>query len=387
MQKTIEFLEKAKKVHGDRYNYDKVEYIHCREQVIIQCNIHGEFKQTPSVHLGGAGCSACARDSAGHKNRATKKDFLRKAKETHGDKYDYTQVEYKGINKKVTIICPDHGIFNMTPKSHYRGSGCRECANLRVKAKSNKRSKIKFFERLSKMDIDLDLSLINYKDSTTKVRVRCKEHGVIEVYPHNLLRKKGCTKCYHEKLKTEIDEFIKRAKEIHNGIYNYDAVNYVNSKTKVQISCSKHGIFEQIPNSHLLGFGCEKCGNESTAEKIRVLPIELERLVSKVKGAVKDSYLRRKYRKNTKTSKILGCEWDEFKEYLENNPYGFTTEERDLDLDHIIPISSAKTEEDVYKLNHYTNFQLLPHDYNCYIKRDKPWDVDHFEEWLNSNIK
>ena len=55
------------------------------------------------------------------------------------------------------------------------------------------------------------------------------------------------------------EEFIQRASTIHNNKYLYDKVNYVNTSTKVTITCPIHGDFKQTPNNHLQGQGCQKC--------------------------------------------------------------------------------------------------------------------------------
>ena len=90
------------------------------------------------------------------------------------------------------------------------------------------------------------------------------------------------------------------------------------------------------------------------------------------------------HKKDTKTENILGCSVKEFKEYLNDNLYGFTYDDKNIDLDHIVPISSAKSQECAIALNHYSNFQLLPKEYNRNIKIDNPFDLNHFENWLGA---
>jgi hypothetical protein len=95
------------------------------------------------------------------------------------------------------------------------------------------------------------------------------------------------------------------------------------------------------------------------------------------------SFIRNKgFSKNDVTSEILGCTFEEFKEYLEDNPYGFTIDDSGLDLDHIIPLASLSTEDEIYEANHFSNFQLLPAEYNRNIKKDNPWNQEDFEDWL-----
>ena len=124
---TKEFIEKAKKIHGDKYDYSKVNYIKARIGVNIICPIHGNFFQAPYSHLGGCGCPKCANDLTGDRCRMTTEDFIRKSKELHGNKYDYSKVNYITSRDKVCIICPEHGEFCQRPNDHLNGQGCSRC--------------------------------------------------------------------------------------------------------------------------------------------------------------------------------------------------------------------------------------------------------------------
>ena len=120
---TDEFIAKAKKIHGDKYDYSKVKYIDTKSKVCVVCPEHGEFWQTPHNHLSGQGCPKCGVE----KQTSTKEEFIKKAKEIHGDKYDYSKVDYSNAHTKVCIICPNHGEFWQTPNNHLRGHGCPKC--------------------------------------------------------------------------------------------------------------------------------------------------------------------------------------------------------------------------------------------------------------------
>ena len=118
-----EFVEKARKVHGDKYDYSKVNYVTSTKKVIIICPTHGDFEQTPERHLRGRGCQKC-----GGTQKLTLNDFLNKAKEIHGDRYDYSKVEYINSITKVCIVCPTHGEFWQTVGNHLSGHGCPICS-------------------------------------------------------------------------------------------------------------------------------------------------------------------------------------------------------------------------------------------------------------------
>ena len=104
-----------------------------------------------------------------------------------------------------------------------------------------------------------DYSLVEYINSYTKVKIICKEHGVFVQRPNNHLSGQGCPKCKIDKNKKSIINITEEFNNIHDNTYNYSLVEYINSHTKVKIICKKHGIFEQTPSNHLKGKGCPKC--------------------------------------------------------------------------------------------------------------------------------
>lgn len=120
---TEEFIKRAKKVHGDKYDYSKVNYITQLDDVIIICPKHGEFLQCAKTHMRGFGCSKC-----GGVYKPTTEEFIENCKKVHGDKYDYSKVEYVNNKSKVMIICKTHGEFLQNPNNHLSGSDCPKCA-------------------------------------------------------------------------------------------------------------------------------------------------------------------------------------------------------------------------------------------------------------------
>ena len=122
---TEEFIRKAREVHGDKFDYSMVIYKGSRVKVPIKCNTCGEiFFQEPRIHLSGkSGCKTC---SAKRKiKRLTTEEFIKKAREIHGDRYDYSKVVYgKTNNDPVTIICPIHGEFQQKPRLHLENKAC-----------------------------------------------------------------------------------------------------------------------------------------------------------------------------------------------------------------------------------------------------------------------
>ena len=259
---TEEFIRRAKEVHGDRYNYSKVEYVNEYTKVCIICPKHGEFWQIPVHHLNGSGCPYCAG-----KIRLTTEEFIRKAKDIHGGRYDYSKVEYVNARTKVCIICPEHGEFRQTASEHLRGQGCPKCAQEKKKDSSLTSTTEEFIRKAKEVHGDrYDYSKVEYVNVRTKVCIVCPEHGEFQQMPNNHLNGQGCPKCGQEKRNSNTEEFIRKAKEVHGDRYNYSKVEYVNAYTKVRIICPIHGDFEQNAHSHLNGRGCPKC-NESQMEK------------------------------------------------------------------------------------------------------------------------
>ena len=123
------FIEIAKTVHGNKYDYSKVLYKDSKTKVNIICPKHGEFWQTPSKHMAGQGCPECSYITTANKTRKNTEQFINEAKLIHNNKYDYSKVEYKNVYNKVIIICPKHGEFKQTPHHHLNYHGCPSCNN------------------------------------------------------------------------------------------------------------------------------------------------------------------------------------------------------------------------------------------------------------------
>ncbi len=135
---TEEFLERVKIIHGDKYDYSQTKYVKADEKLIIICPEHGMFKQSPHQHLKGCGCQKCGSIKLAESLKNTLEEFLERVKIIHGDKYDYSLVEYVNIYTKIKIICKEHGIFEQSPQSHLRGYGCHKCRSSRLENKIRK---------------------------------------------------------------------------------------------------------------------------------------------------------------------------------------------------------------------------------------------------------
>ena len=299
-----EYIIEAHKVHGDKYDYSKVDYKSKKEKICIICPEHGEFWQIAQSHLSGHGCPKCAIEHCSDTQRLSKEDFISKAKSIHGDKYDYSKVEYVNAQTKVCITCPEHGEFLQVPNAHLRGSGCPKCGGKLVNNTED------FISRSNEIHNNkYDYSKVKYINSQTKVCIICPKHGEFWVTPNNHLRGKGCPKCSGKYKTTQ--EFIELAKKVHNNKYDYSKTIFVNNATKVCIICPEHGEFWQRPYQHLNGNGCPECAFEKTKERLRLTTKEFIRKACEVHGDKYD-YSKVEYVGNNTLVCIICPEHGEF---------------------------------------------------------------------------
>lgn len=194
------------------------------------------------------------------------KEFVRKSKIVHGDKYCYLKAIYDGSKTTVAIICKNHGEFVQSPNKHLSGRGCPKCGRA-LRAKSLSKSKEDFIVEANKVHNDkYDYVKFIYANNREKGVVICPDHGRFQQTPSNHLRGSGCPKCaieYNIKRKTSsIEEFIEKSSKIHNNKYDYSKAIYRGDGVKAEIICPDHGEFQQSPSNHLQGRGCLKCSGK-----------------------------------------------------------------------------------------------------------------------------
>ena len=270
---TEEFVMKARSKYGDLYDYSNVRYVNSKEKVCIICPKHGEFWMTPNSHLRGHRCPKCFGTP-----KKTLEQFIEEARKIHGDKFDYNKVVYDGEDVKVCIICPEHGEFWQTPYSHLKGRQCPACSKVQRITQNI------FLERSKKIHNDkYDYSKVKFEHVNKHVCIICPEHGEFWQKPGIHLRGYGCPICGGSKRLTN-EEFIKKAKLVHEDKYDYSKVNYINTSTKVCIICPEHGEFWQTPNSHLFGAGCPTCPESNMEGEVRHLLIANNIVFEQEKG-------------------------------------------------------------------------------------------------------
>ena len=203
------FIEDAIALHGNKYGYDKVVYKTNKDEVIITCPKHGDFPQTPNTHLRGHGCPQCADEKTGDRCRMTLEEFLLRAKEKHGDKYDYSLVTkdtFVDSHTDVEIICQKHGKYEQIPSDHLSGRGCYWCGK------------------------------------------------------ESMVQKQALTR----------DDVVRRCNEIFGNKYDYSLfTEYHSKKDIIQVICPKHGAWSVRVSNHLYNqSGCPSCKRSFGEERI-----------------------------------------------------------------------------------------------------------------------
>ena len=187
-----EVIKKARELHSDIYDYSKLVYKKSSEKFTVICKIHGPWQTTYHSHISvKRGCPKCAGWGR------TSKEVIKKAKEVHGNTYDYSKLKYKNAKDKFKVICRKHGVFETSYHNHIRRkSGCPQCSHIGRLRKPNR---------------------------TT-------------------------------------EDVIREAKLIHGDTYDYSKLVYINTSEKFTVICKIHGPWEVLYNGHVkLGNGCRKC--------------------------------------------------------------------------------------------------------------------------------
>lgn len=255
--KQSDVIEQFSNTHRSKYDYSNVNYTGMLKPVHVVCHNHDEpfsFFPTPANHIRGSGCPKC---SGNHKT--TTEDFIKKAKEIHGDLYDYSQVSYTNAHKKVTIICPVHGDWEVKPNNHLNGRGCGRCANSVLKEQSQLLAEF--------VDIHgdkYDYSKVVYIGTEAPVDICCVAHNHwFEQSPKLHLRGHGCPICADEarslKKRITLEEVIKRSKAVHGDTFDYSSVSITHNPLTVTLTCAKGHTASYSFHAHLNSGGCAVC--------------------------------------------------------------------------------------------------------------------------------
>lgn len=197
---TEKFLEKARQVHGERYDYSLVGQVTCKSKVRIICKIHGEFLQRHGSHLVTNGCQECSKETKRFNYTYTTEEFIILANIKHDNFYNYNKVLYRGTKVKIVITCNIHGDFMQTASNHLQGQGCMSCAIL--KRGTGIRTTDEFLERAKSVHGETyNYENLVYTLSHEKVAIVCRVHGEFwQVANYHINQKCGCPQCAQTKL-------------------------------------------------------------------------------------------------------------------------------------------------------------------------------------------
>ncbi len=217
-----------------------------------------------SINIGDVFSGLTVTEKAGLSDKS--EAFVLKAKEVHGDKYDYSLVDYTRNDRKVVIVCPEHGKFEQRPNNHLDGKGCLDCSV------ANKSHTFETFISKSKILYSdaYDYSEVEFIRLLEPVTIRCRKHGYFQQTPkHHLSKNGGCPACSKDSiLSRRQEEFIRRSVEKYGDRYDYSKVIYQGMFIPVKIGCAVHGEYLKIPNNHLNGSHCPKCSSEERASRL-----------------------------------------------------------------------------------------------------------------------
>lgn len=259
-----DFIEKANKVHKNKYKYDKVKYVNSYTKVTITCPKHGDFEQAPHGHLDGNGCTKCIYINKRMEYVTNLEQFIEQANKIHDFVYEYNKSTYINNHTKLIITCPRHGDFIQKPNDHLCGSGCSKCGNEKKRVKKSD-TKERFIEKAIKAHGNrYNYDKVIYVNNHTKIIINCSVHGDFEQLPSNHKNGSNCPACVNCARHTT-ESFVAKANIVHDNKYKYDKTTYNGNREKLIITCKTHGDFEQAAHSHLSGRCCPSC-NDSKGE-------------------------------------------------------------------------------------------------------------------------
>ena len=349
-KKTENFIEKAKLVHGNKFDYSKTVYKNCTTKIIFSCAYHGDIEMNHSNHLYmKQGCPKCSQEK--HKLLFISDERIEKFKFIHNNLYSY--IDLSVSDSKINIICPSHGEFIQNIYNHENGYGCYKCEKeSRIKI----RKKVCISCKLEKLRSDF---LPKYR-----ICIFCQENKIITDY-------KICIKC---SLNKPIDEFPIR-KELKDNHRNEckECFNYLRVATRKLYKKKNKDILrekDKIYHKNRLTI--------DTFYKAKIL----------ARSIVRKALRKRGYSKNSKTEEILGCSFIEFKSHIEFLFLdGMNWENRNKwHIDHIIPLDFAINESEILRLNHYSNLRPLWEIDNLNKSNDIIVKTDLYFEILNERI-
>jgi hypothetical protein len=371
------FVKEAENIFGiNVYDYSLFNYVNNNtpsEIKCIKCNI--SFPKRPGAHLKGEGCLHCKKKEIKKlymENGLNK--FLRKAKEIHGDRYDYSKLNYINSVTKVIIICQHHGEFKQRPGDHInKKCGCAKCGKIQMGIKQSI-GPDEFIRRANEKHGEgkFDYSLVKdtWVNTHRNVKIICHKHGKFEQSPSNHLSTNGCNKCgiekTAEKTRNNIEYKIEKWKKNSDFEYlDFSKCIYINCDKKLDIFCLKdnHGLFKQSARLLDKGFGCKKCHPNKDEEFIYNYLIELQK-------------------------ELIGTEWEISKIFykdIENKPF---MNINPIEIDIIIKFKNGFIKSIEFDGPTHSNYEMYKNNNGYLIKYLKHWKRDILKNYyILSNEK
>lgn len=257
-----DFISRARSCHSTYYDYSLVRIGNFDTPVKIICPIHGEFEQTPRVHLSGSDCPKCVEDK---KHRVYADDINKKLKNT---KVKMVNNSALNMTEEADFLCSKHGVFKTTIRKalNSESSGCKEC--------KKENTSISFDEFVNKSN-SIHNNKYKYIDkdfySSKAINVICHEHGVFKTYKYNHLNGSNCPKCSAIEaglnLRLTQEEFISRAGSIHPDL-KFEYGCYTKNEDDIEFTCPEHGVQKRRAQDVLQGLGCRMCNINRPEQKI-----------------------------------------------------------------------------------------------------------------------
>jgi hypothetical protein len=271
-----EIINKGVDIFNNKYDYSLLGDIKTKkDKFAIICPEHGVFYKTYYNHIiRKQGCPECSG-----KKRYSTEEFIRKCQKLeHTQEMTFENTVYINTKTKIKVFCHhkdengnEHGEFEITPLHFLSGEGCPKCRYIKS-AKNKRRTLEDVISKANEVHNNrYDYSLITeYKNDRIKYPIVCKEHGIFyQTFNNHIKSKQGCPICGKHKCsesrKDTFDEFVRKSKLTHSDRYQYLDTNYINTDTKIGITCPIHGVFYMQPGNHIIGQGCPKCFREKSS--------------------------------------------------------------------------------------------------------------------------
>ena len=278
---TGQFIEDARVIHGDTYEYENCSYVNSHTNVSINCIHHGAFPQSPTAHLSGQGCPKCGQEIINSKKRMSTTDILDLFNKPNnlGGFVTFDEGTYRSMNERMAIQCSIHGkqIPRLVNAMVISIHPCLKCSDpLRYDGLTESQFSAKLDD---KFNGQYEIELFDYIGNETRVNLNCSidGHGGFSIQASALHKSRGCPKCRAEQaqlnrnqgLQKSIkdsqtyrkNEWLKQVLKTHGNKYDYSKIVYTKQLGSVTIGCPSHGWFEQVASSHITA-GCRQCADE-----------------------------------------------------------------------------------------------------------------------------